>query len=47
MPFIGNLFKSKNSRQEEGELLIFITPRILKNGQMAQAETSAMAGAGK
>ena len=47
IPFVGNLFKSKNSRQEEGELLIFITPRILKNGQTAQAETSAMAGAGK
>jgi type IV pilus assembly protein PilQ len=47
LPFVGNLFKSKNSRQEEGELLIFITPRILKNGQTAQAETSAVAGAGK
>ena len=47
VPFIGNLFKSRNSRQEEAELLIFITPRILQGGQTAQAATNPVVGAGK
>jgi type IV pilus assembly protein PilQ len=47
LPFIGRLFKSSQLTENEGELLIFITPRILKDGQVAQVSTSAVQGAGK
>jgi type IV pilus assembly protein PilQ len=47
VPFIGRLFKRNTLDQTEGELLIFITPRILKDGQLAQVSTSAVQGAGK
>ena len=47
VPFIGRLFKRNTLDQNEGELLIFITPRILKDGQVAQVSTSAVQGAGK
>jgi type IV pilus assembly protein PilQ len=47
VPFIGRLFKRNILDQNEGELLIFITPRILKDGQVAQVNTSAIQGAGK
>jgi type IV pilus assembly protein PilQ len=30
VPFLGNLFKSKSRSKEKAELLIFITPRIIK-----------------
>ncbi|MDM8557804.1 type IV pilus secretin PilQ [Candidatus Parabeggiatoa sp. HSG14] len=30
LPFIGNLFKRKSSRDEKSELLIFVTPKIIK-----------------
>jgi type IV pilus assembly protein PilQ len=47
VPFIGRLFKRSSLDQTEGELLIFITPRILREGQVAQVSTSAVQGAGK
>jgi type IV pilus assembly protein PilQ len=47
VPFIGRLFKRHILDENEGELLIFITPRILKEGQVAQLNTSAVRGAGK
>ena len=30
IPLLGNLFKSSNKRGEQKELLVFITPRIIK-----------------
>jgi type IV pilus assembly protein PilQ len=30
VPVLGNLFKNKSKREEHDELLIFITPRIVK-----------------
>jgi type IV pilus assembly protein PilQ len=30
IPIVGNLFKSRNRREENEELLIFITPRVIK-----------------
>ncbi len=33
VPFLGNLFKSKNTVREERELLIFVTPRIIRPDQ--------------
>jgi type IV pilus assembly protein PilQ len=47
LPFIGKLFKSNAVDSDEAELLIFITPRILKGGQTAQANTNPVVGAGK
>jgi type IV pilus assembly protein PilQ len=47
VPFIGRLFKRNDLAETEGELLIFITPRILKEGQVAQVTTGAVQGAGK
>jgi type IV pilus assembly protein PilQ len=47
VPFIGNLFKRNNSISDEGELLIFITPRILKSGEAVAAKTNPVNGAGK
>lgn len=35
MPFLGWLFKHKNSREERKEMIIFITPRIVKQQPMA------------
>ena len=32
LPLIGRLFRRDSSDEEEGELLIFITPRIIRNG---------------
>ena len=32
IPLVGNLFKSSNIVQEERELLIFVTPKILREG---------------
>jgi type IV pilus assembly protein PilQ len=47
VPFIGNLFKRNNSTSNEGELLVFITPRILKNAEAVTAQTNMINGAGK
>jgi type II secretory pathway component GspD/PulD (secretin) len=47
VPWIGRLFKRNDMSQTEGELLIFITPRILRDTAVAQASTSAVQGAGK
>ncbi len=47
VPFIGRLFKRNQMNSDEGELLIFITPRILKDGQVAQVSTNPVSGAGK
>jgi type IV pilus assembly protein PilQ len=30
LPLVGNLFKSRSNREEQSELLIFVTPKILK-----------------
>jgi type IV pilus assembly protein PilQ len=32
IPFVGNLFKSKQTKNNKAELLIFVTPRILEEG---------------
>jgi type IV pilus assembly protein PilQ len=32
LPVIGNLFKTTNRRDNNTELLIFVTPKILKEG---------------
>ncbi|HEY8548976.1 MAG TPA: type IV pilus secretin PilQ, partial [Vicinamibacterales bacterium] len=47
LPFLGRLFRRNQTDSDEGELLVFITPRILKNGAVAQAATSPVSGAGK
>jgi type IV pilus assembly protein PilQ len=47
VPFIGNLFKRNLSSSNEGELLVFITPRILKNAEAVAAKTNPVNGAGK
>ena len=47
VPFIGNLFKRNSSVSDEGELLIFISPRILKNAEAVAAKTNPVNGAGK
>ncbi|MEQ1517795.1 MAG: hypothetical protein ABL931_15035, partial [Usitatibacteraceae bacterium] len=31
IPFVGNLFKRTQKQQDKTELLIFITPRIIKD----------------
>jgi type IV pilus assembly protein PilQ len=47
VPFIGSLFKRNQSSSNEGELLVFITPRILKNAEAVAAKTNPVNGAGK
>ena len=47
VPFIGNFFKRNSSSSNEGELLVFITPRILKNAEAVAAQTNPVNGAGK
>jgi type IV pilus assembly protein PilQ len=47
VPFIGSFFKRNTSNSNEGELLVFITPRILKNTEVAAAQTNPVNGAGK
>jgi type II secretory pathway component GspD/PulD (secretin) len=47
VPFIGNLFKRNNQTSNEGELLVFITPRILKSAEAVTAQTNIINGAGK
>jgi type IV pilus assembly protein PilQ len=32
VPIVGNLFKSKNKINNRDELLIFVTPKILREG---------------
>lgn len=34
LPYLGNLFKSRNSTSTKVELIIFVTPRIVENGVM-------------
>ena len=47
VPFIGSLFKRNNTDSNEGELLVFITPRILKSAEAVSARTNMINGAGK
>jgi len=47
VPFIGSFFKRNSQESNEGELLVFITPRILKNTEVAAAQTNPVNGAGK
>ena len=47
VPFIGNLFKRQQQSSNEGELLVFITPRILKSAEAVAARTNPVNGAGK
>jgi type IV pilus assembly protein PilQ len=47
VPFIGNFFKRNSSSSNEGELLVFITPRILKSTETVAARTNPVNGAGK
>jgi type IV pilus assembly protein PilQ len=47
VPFIGSFFKRNSSSSNEGELLVFITPRILKNAEAVAAQTNPVNGAGK
>ena len=47
VPFIGSFFKRNSSSSNEGELLVFITPRILKNAEAVAAMTNPVNGAGK
>jgi len=47
LPFVGNLFKRNNTIEDEGELLVFITPRILKNAEAVAVKTNPVIGAGK
>ena len=47
VPFIGNLFKRNQHDSNEGELLVFITPRILKSAEAVTARTNPVNGAGK
>ncbi len=47
VPFIGSFFKRNTSSSNEGELLVFITPRILKNAEAVAAQTNPVNGAGK
>ena len=45
--FIGSFFKRNTSTSNEGELLVFITPRILKSTEAVAARTNPVNGAGK
>jgi type IV pilus assembly protein PilQ len=47
VPFIGNFFKRNQNTSNEGELLVFITPRILKSAEAVTARTNPVNGAGK
>ena len=47
VPFIGSFFKRNQSASNEGELLVFITPRILKHTEAVAAQTNPVNGAGK
>jgi type IV pilus assembly protein PilQ len=47
VPFIGNLFKRNSTTSNEGELLVFITPRILRSAEAVAAQTNPVNGAGK
>ena len=47
VPFIGSLFKRNDMASNEGELLVFITPRILRNAEAVTAQTNPVNGAGK
>jgi type IV pilus assembly protein PilQ len=47
VPFIGNFFKRNSQTSNEGELLVFITPRILKSAEAVTARTNPVNGAGK
>ncbi|MEO5824150.1 MAG: type IV pilus secretin PilQ [Vicinamibacteraceae bacterium] len=47
VPFIGNFFKRNQQSSNEGELLVFITPRILKSAEAVTARTNPVNGAGK
>jgi type IV pilus assembly protein PilQ len=47
VPFIGSFFKRNTSSSNEGELLVFITPRILKSTEQVAAQTNPVNGAGK
>jgi type IV pilus assembly protein PilQ len=47
VPFIGNFFKRNSQASNEGELLVFITPRILKSTEAVTARTNPVTGAGK
>ena len=47
VPFIGSFFKRNQNTSNEGELLVFITPRILKNAETIAEKTNPVNGAGK
>ena len=47
VPFIGSFFKRNTQTSNEGELLVFITPRILKSAEAVTAQTNPVNGAGK
>jgi type IV pilus assembly protein PilQ len=36
LPIVGNLFKSTRNQDDKSELLIFVTPKILKEGLRAE-----------
>lgn len=42
IPVVGNLFKRKEDKQAKTELLILITPRVVRNGSEAQAITDEL-----
>ena len=33
LPFLGNLFRNKGRTKEKGELLVFVTPRVMRVAQ--------------
>lgn len=44
IPVLGNLFKRKGDRFEKTELLILITPRVVRNGSEARSVTAELRG---
>jgi len=41
IPIIGNLFKTRNSDKSKTNLMVFIRPKILRDGEQAAIETNA------
>lgn len=42
IPVLGNLFRSKNRQYDRSELIVLITPRVIRNPHDAQAVTSEL-----
>ena len=44
VPILGALFRSKNNTVTKSELLVLITPRVIRNGSEARSVTDELRG---